>query len=406
MRAPLSVLIVVALLAGLVVGPLVGTAGADLGEVGKIVIQLIKAAATPLVFLAIVHAIVTTDVAGRDGARMVGFATFNACVALSIGLVLSNLLRPGTGLKAFTTPKDVEPPTTDRVDFVGTFTSHLPQDIVTPFADNAVLSVVLLALLVGFGLRRTRREQIEKGETRFQVVEDAIVTLLRANEAILGWVVLLVPFAVFAVVVMTVGKYGYAPFRGLAVYVGVGLLGLTLHVAVTYQAWLLLRWRGPLAVFWREAREPVIYAAGANSSLATLPLTLAALDRLGVRRSSSALGACVGTNFNNDGILLYEGMAVLFVAQAAGIDLTLSQQVIVALSALVAAMGVAGVPEAGVVSMTLVLNTVDLPTEIVPLLLTVDWVVARARSVVNVLSDMVLSILVDGPAPAAARPGV
>src|SRR5262249_579071 len=126
----------------------------------------------------------------------------------------------------------------------------------------------------------------------------------------------------------------------------------------------------------------------ANSSLATLPVTLRALDRLGVPRSASALGACVGTNFNNDGIILYEGMAVLFVAQASGLDLSLSQQLIAAPTCMIAAVGVAGIPEAGFISLALVLNTVGLPLEILPLLLTVDWIIARVRSVVNVLSDM------------------
>ena len=126
-----------------------------------------------------------------------------------------------------------------------------------------------------------------------------------------------------------------------------------------------------------------------------MPLTLKTLDRL-ASRCASALGACVGTNLNNDGIILYEGMAVLFVAQAHGLDLTLGQQVLAAASCLVAAMGIAGVPEAGFVSLSLVLATVGLPLEILPLLLTVDWVVARGRSVMNVLSDMVVSIVLDG----------
>jgi Na+/H+-dicarboxylate symporter len=121
---------------------------------------------------------------------------------------------------------------------------------------------------------------------------------------------------------------------------------------------------------------------------------------LGVPRSASALGACVGTNFNNDGIILYEGMAVLFVAQASGLDLSLGQQVHVAVMCMIAAMGVAGVPEAGFISLALVLNTVGLPLEILPLLLTVDWIIARGRSGVNVLSDMLLSILIARNPPA------
>jgi DAACS family dicarboxylate/amino acid:cation (Na+ or H+) symporter len=161
----------------------------------------------------------------------------------------------------------------------------------------------------------------------------------------------------------------------------------------------------PLRRFWAHAREPLVVGVGTNSSLATLPVTLRALDRLGVSRSASTLGACVGTNLNNDGIVLYEGMAVLFVAQAMGIDLTLGQQLLAAVTCIVAAMGVAGVPEAGFISLALVLGTLGLPIEILPLLLSVDWVVARARSIINVCSDMLLSILVDRSGGADLRGG-
>jgi Na+/H+-dicarboxylate symporter len=124
--------------------------------------------------------------------------------------------------------------------------------------------------------------------------------------------------------------------------------------------------------------------------------------RLGVSRASSTLGAMVGTNLNNDGIILYEGMAMLLVAQAHGVHLGIGQQLLAAGTCLVAAMGVAGIPEAGFISLALVLNTVGLPVDILPLLLTVDWILGRARSVTNVLSDMVLSIMIDRgrkPAP-------
>jgi Na+/H+-dicarboxylate symporter len=189
------------------------------------------------------------------------------------------------------------------------------------------------------------------------------------------------------------------------VYVAVGLLGLSLHVLIVYQLWLRFILKLPLGRFWREAREPVVYSLGCNSSLATLPITLRALDRLGVSRGASALGACVGTNFNNDGIILYEGMALLFVAQASGIQLSMVEQLVAAAICMFAAMGVAGVPEAGFISLALVLNTLHLPLEILPLLLSVDWIIARARSVVNVLSDMLLSLIVDARSGGLEPPG-
>jgi DAACS family dicarboxylate/amino acid:cation (Na+ or H+) symporter len=378
------------------VGPLVGKSGAGLGELGKLVIQLIKAAATPLLFLAIVNAILTTEIRGRAAGALIFWATLNASIALTVGLLISNLLQPGTSLAGFVTPGPAAAAAyADRkVDLLATLNAFVPSNLVTPFAENLVLTIILLAILLGFGLRRARSEQLAAGSQGFRAIEDGVATLLRVMEVVLGWVTRLIPFAVFGVVARAVGEHGYAPLRGLAVYVLVGLGGLLLHIVVTYQAWLVLFARMPLRTFWREAREPVTYAAGANSSLATLPVTLRALDRLGVPRSASAMGACVGTNFNNDGIILYEGMAVLFVAQAMGIHLSIGEQLLAAGTCMVAAMGVAGVPEAGFISLALVLNTVGLPVELLPLLLTVDWIIARGRSVTNVLSDMLLSILI------------
>jgi len=395
-RVPLSTQILVAMLVGLVAGPLLGTRANALGELGTVVIQLIKAMASPLVFLVIASAILTTEIELRAGLRLLKWAAINSTIALAIGLSISNLLEPGRYLRAIasTATDDARAYAERTIDFWSVLGNFVPTSIVSPFVENRVLTIVVLALLFGFGLRRARAEQATAAAARS--IEEALAALLRVVEVVLGWVIRFIPLAVFGVVAKSVGEHGFAPLEGLAVYVAVGLGGLALHVLVTYQAWLVLVAKRSLRVFWREAREPVIYALGSNSSLATLPVTLCALDRLGVSKQASTLGAVVGTNFNNDGILLYEGMAVLFVAQATGIDFSLGEQVVAAATCMVAAMGVAGVPEAGFISLALVLNTMGLPPEILPLLLSVDWIIARARSVTNVLSDMMLSILVDG----------
>jgi DAACS family dicarboxylate/amino acid:cation (Na+ or H+) symporter len=396
---PLSLQIIAAMLVGGVVGPLLGARAAALGEIGRLVIQLIKAAATPLLFFAIVQAILKTEVKGRAGLRMLTLATLNAAVAVTIGILLSNLFRPGTHLGIAATAAGGAGAATyadKKIDVMKVIGGFIPTNLIQPFAENVVLAVVMLALLFGFALRRLRREDgAEALRAGAQVIEDAVTAMQRVMEILLGWVIRLVPLAVFGVVAKTIAEHGLAPVKGLAAYLGVGLLGMALHVALWYQLLVALAARTPLRRFWGVARDPMVYAIGANSSLATLPLTLGALDRLKVSRQSSALGACVGTNFNNDGIILYEGMAVLFVAQAHGLELDLGQQLLSAGACLVAAMGVAGIPEAGFISLALVLNTVGLPVEILPLLLTVDWVLGRARSGVNTLSDMVLSLMID-----------
>lgn len=402
-RPFLSAQILLAIVIGVATGLALGERAGPFGEIGKVVIQLIKAVATPLVFLVVVNSILQTRIELRAGRRLLKWASINASIALTIGLTLSNLIEPGrhlTGVTAQMTAGSGKYAgrTIDLWSVLGNF---VPTSVVSPFLENQILAVVVIALLFGFGLRRAKQDAALAGGT--QAVESGLAALLRVVEVVLTWVIKLIPFAVFGVVARAVGEHGFAPLKGLGVYVGVGLLGLGLHIVLTYQAWLVLFAKRSLADFWREAKEPVVYALGANSSLATLPVTLRALAQLGVSKQSSTLGAVVGTNFNNDGIILYEGMAVLFVAQASGVDLTIGQQILAAASCMVAAMGVAGVPEAGFISLALVLNTVGLPVEILPLLLTVDWIIARARSVTNVLSDMMLSILVDGPPGASGR---
>lgn len=389
-RLSLAARILIGLSCGLALGLVAGERAAPLGELGKLVIQAIKVAATPLLLLAIINAVLAAQVGARSGLRMLVLATANAVIALCIGLALSNLLEPGRHLAALSAEAAGAPPAAHPIEPLKVLSGFVPASLVQPFAENSVLPLVVMALLLGLALRKLK----DAGQPT-QGLERGFELLQKASETILGWIIAFVPLAVFAVVAMSVGRHGFAPLRGLAAYAGVGLLGLALHPLVTYQLWLVLFARLKLRRFWDAAREPVVYAIGANSSLATLPITLRALDGLGVSKGSSALGACVGTNLNNDGVILYEAMAVLFVAQAHGIELSLAQQLTASVSCLVAAMGIAGVPEAGFVSLSLVLATVGLPLELLPLLLTVDWILARARSVVNVLSDMMVSILLD-----------
>ena len=146
-------------------------------------------------------------------------------------------------------------------------------------------------------------------------------------------------------------------------------------------------------------RSAVVTGVSSNSSLATMPVTLRCLRDLGVRETPSRLSACVGTNFNNDGIMLYEAMATLFLCQALGYDLTLGQQVTVVLASITAGVGIAGIPEAGLVILPLVLASAGIPEAAVavaiPLIVPVDWIIARVRSGVNVLADMVVAIVLD-----------
>ena len=147
----------------------------------------------------------------------------------------------------------------------------------------------------------------------------------------------------------------------------------------------------------RGTRDALVMAFSTASSTATMPVTYACLqDRVGLREESASMGALVGANFNNDGTALYEAMAALFIAQMIGSTLTLRQQLMVVLTSVVASVGAAGIPEAGLVTMTLVFTAVGLPIEYIALLLTVDWFLDRCRTAINVMGDMNVSCLLDG----------
>jgi Na+/H+-dicarboxylate symporter len=147
----------------------------------------------------------------------------------------------------------------------------------------------------------------------------------------------------------------------------------------------------------RGMRDALVMAFSTASSTATMPVTFACLrERVGLREQSASLGALVGANFNNDGTALYEAMSALFVSQLIGKDLTLTEQFMVMLTSIVASVGAAGIPRAGLVTMTLVFGAVGLPLEYIAILLTVDWFLDRCRTAVNVMGDVNVSCLLDG----------
>lgn len=394
----LSAQIIIGMILGTLVGMYFGKSLGPLGELGKIIITLIKAAATPLLFLVILNSVLSLEISGKQGSKLLMITTINALCALAIGIGLSQFFKAGESLSnihsSMTTPEQLAKYMGMKISVIDSLKSYFPESLMKPFVENTVISLILIALLLGFALRRVRAHA--QGEEKNLIDRFAVFlsVMTKMFEVALTWLVHLTPIAVFGVVAKTVGEYGFEPFKGLAQYLGVGMLGLFLHVVIVYQAWIYFKGI-PLKFFWKKVRPLLVYAFGVNSSLATLPLTLQKLDELEVSKESATLGACVGTNLNNDGILLYEGMAVFFVAQAAGIHMDFMTQLSAALICVLGTIGIAGIPEAGFITLALVLSTVGLPTEILPMLLTVDWLLGRGRSVVNVMGDLTVSIALD-----------
>lgn len=417
---PLSARVLIGVTLGLVFGitfkngPIVvGLRNEDLGQLGMLVIRLLKALAVPLILFAILDAFLRVEVSARRGAWLILICLLNVSVAFAIGLMLLNTLRPGEQWRgrleeiAGVVEREV-PRTTDAskpekpeatLDPLKNMVGYVPESLVDPFLRNNVITVVLLGLLGGAALRRVRMRRAAQG-AGFQAVEQLVEAIYESLMQMLIWVVQLIPFAVFGVVAHVVGRSGIGVFEALGSFLGIILLGLAIHGLIYYplMAWLV-GGKTPRVYIGRGA-DAILTGLSCNSSLATVPVTLRCLtEKMGVSQESARLSACVGTNLNNDGITLYEAMAALFLAQAYGFDLTVNQQVVVVLASLMAGIGIAGIPEAGLIVLPLVLAAAGLPEELIvvaiPLILPVDWIIARVRSGVNVMSDMLVAILLD-----------
>ncbi len=385
---------------------LFGLSNADLGPMGMLVIRLLKAMATPLILVAILDSFLTAPISGRSGARLLGTCLVNVTVAMTIGLLLLNIFEPGKawagkldelGADVGDAVSSLAASGTASLDPLKNFAAIVPESIVDPLAKNAVLSIVLIAVLLGAALRSVRSSGV--APEAIATVEHLVRAAFHALTTALMWVAELIPIAVLLIVAQVVGKAGIGVFGALWIFLVTMLAGLLIHALGYYvlAAWVVGR-RSPREYLGKGA-DAIVTGLSCNSSLATMPVTLRCLERMGVRPAPARLSACVGTNFNNDGIMLYEAMAVLFLCQAFGRDLSLAQQGVVVLASVMAGVGIAGIPEAGLIILPLVLGAAGLPMEAIavaiPLIVPVDWIIARVRSGVNVMADMEVALVLD-----------
>jgi DAACS family dicarboxylate/amino acid:cation (Na+ or H+) symporter len=413
-RWPLSLRVVIAVALGVLFGVLGGSGpllfgleNSHLGQLGMLVIRLLKALAVPLILFAILDAFTHAPITARSGGRLVAICLVNVSVAFAIGLTLMNILEPGRAwqgrleqLAAQVAPGAAPAKAAEAsLDPLKNLGGYIPQSLIEPLVSNNVVSVVLIALLFGAALRWLKERQGETDIADTHALENLISATYQILVKVLVWVVELVPFAVFGLVAQVVGKAGVGIFAQLAGFLGVIVLGLCLHGLAYYPLMAWLVGGKPPRTYLGQGADAVLTGLSANSSLATMPVTLRCLKAMGVSDTSARLAACAGTNLNNDGVTLYEAMAALFLAQAMGHALGAGQQAVIVLSALMAGAGIAGIPEAGLIVLPLVLSAAGLPEAVVaaaiPLIAPVDWIIARVRSAVNVLSDLLVAILLD-----------
>lgn len=361
--------------------------------VGTLFIDLLRMVMIPLVFTSIVAGVANLrshQQMNRVWQGTLVFFALTMALAIVVGLTAANLLQPGGGLQIALFQDAMQGFQATQMsipDFFAHFLHSLFQNPIAALAQGNVLAVVVFALLFGIAL-------VVGGE-RYRNILTLMQETLELILMLVGWIMCLAPFGIMALLLQLVATQDTDLLTTMIKFVAI-VMGTTLFHGLVILPLILYLATGmtPLK-FWRGAREALITALATSSSAATLPVTLRCAEQhLHVKRDVAGFVIPLGATMNMDGTALYEAVAALFIANLVGVELSFMQQMIVFLTAMLAAMGAPGIPSAGMVTMVVVLQSVGLPVEAIAILIPVDRILDTVRTMVNVEGDMVGSLVV------------
>lgn len=352
---------------------------------GEIFLRALRMIIIPLVLSSIITGVANIGSAenlGRLGAKTIIYYLSTSIVAIITGLILVNIFKPGVGAD-LNLSKTVD--LAVGVESIGqTLIKIIPDNIFNSFSDNSqMLSVILFALLFGFFITRSSGRTSEILTDFFNAVFEVMMKLTL-------FIIKFTPIGIFGLVASKVAEQENLVMlmQSMGMYMFVVIMALAIHSILTLPALLWIVGRINPFRHFNAMRTPLITAFSTSSSSATLPLTMHAVENnAGVSNRITSFTLPLGATINMDGTALYECVAVMFIAQAYGVELSFVQQMIVVLTALLASIGAAGIPMAGLVMITIVLTAVGLPLEGVGLILAVDRILDMFRTSVNVWSD-------------------
>ncbi|MGC9944779.1 MAG: cation:dicarboxylase symporter family transporter [Bryobacteraceae bacterium] len=386
-RLSLTAWIFIGMAAGVALGAFAPDVARQLGPVSAVFLRLIRSIIAPLIFGTLVFGIAgggDLKRMGRIGLKAIVYFEIVTTFALFLGLAAVNLVRPGAGMHLSQTSAEAALP--QQAPAPGSIIEHVfPASIVDAMARGDVLQIVVFAFLFGAACAAVGA----KAKPVVAFCESLAEVMFRYTR----YVMYLAPLGVGAAIAVTVGN------KGFGVLFGLGKLILTMYVAqvlfvVVVLGAVVLLVRIPLGAFYRAVREPFLIAFSTASSEAALPLALENMERFGVPKHIVAFVIPTGYSFNLDGSTLYLSLASVFVAQAAGVDLSLGQQLLMMLTLMLTSKGVAGVPRAALVILAGTLSTFHLPMEGVAVLLGIDALMDMARTSVNVVGNCLASAVV------------
>jgi Na+/H+-dicarboxylate symporter len=355
--------------------------------VGKAFLALLKVLVVPLVFVSLVCGTAAlSDIRriGRIGIFTIGLYLMTTALAISAALLAAVLIGPGKGfgLTAAEAFQAVQAPSLTEV-LVGIF----PDNIVSAMASGNMLQLIVFSILFGLALALSGKA----GQRLLAIFEDLNAVIMS-----LVWIIMrLAPLGVFALIARTFATQGFEAFAPLLKYVLIVLGVLFLHALVTYPLILKLFSGLPIRPFLSKMREVQIFAFSTASSNATIPVSLRIVEKqLGVNNSVASFSVPLGATINMDGTAIMQGVATVFIAQAYGLGLDLTDYLMVIATATLASIGTAGVPGVGLVMLSMVLAQVGLPIEGIGLIIGIDRLLDMVRTAVNVTGDCAVTCIV------------
>jgi Na+/H+-dicarboxylate symporter len=359
---------------------------------GDIFIKALKMIIIPLIFTSIISGIANVgsgDNLGRLGFKTIAYYLSTSTAALFTGLVIVNLFKPGVGAD-LGFANQVEGLGVAKESFGSTLMNIVPDNLFVAMVENQMLSIIFFAILMGFFITKTK----EKSQKILLGFFDSLFELIMK---ITLFVIRFTPYGIFGIVAKQIAENNDLGelFSRLGLFMLVVILALFIHAFIVLPIVLITIGKVSPIKHFNAMRTPLITAFSTSSSNATLPLTMNAVKKnSGVSTKISSFTLPLGATVNMDGTALYELVAAMFIAQAYGIELTFTEQIIGVLTGLLASIGAAGIPMAGLVMISVVLSAMGLPLEGVGLILAVDRILDMFRTTVNVWSDSCGAVII------------
>jgi len=354
---------------------------------GDLFIRLIRMVVVPLVVSSLIAGAAGMSNAakfGRVAVKILVYYFFTTAVAVTIGLIVANIVHPGFGVSLSTEglkAKEVVPPSLAQ-----TLLGIVPMNPVEAMAKGQLLPMIFFSIIFGFALSSLG----EAGRPVLKFFEVVMNVMIKVT----GYVMEYAPFGVFALIAVTVGVYGLNVLLPLIKLIVVMYAAALLQILIVYVPFVSLGGRMRPRTFLKGITEPLLVAFTTCSSAAALPLNMRSVEKLGVPKSIGSFTIPLGNTINMDGAALYLGIAAVFIAEVFGMPLGINQLLTIILMAVLASIGSVGVPGAALIVMTMVFQAVGLPMEGVALVAGVDRILDMARTPLNILGDATGAVVV------------